>query len=654
MARILAALALAMAATAAKAQFNVERLIVSGQIALHYEDYALSIQYFNRAIALKPHLYQPWLSRGAAKFHLDDFIGAEADATEAIRLNPYIDNTYDLRAISKIRQGKHAEAIADYTAAIRLNPDSRGYRFNKAVCLMKTGDYRAAHREIDTIAAKWADYAYAYSLDAEVYLQEKDTANAARRLDKSLQTDPQNADAWTARAYISLARKEWRQADTLLGKAIHLRPANVANYVNRALARYSCNNLRGAMDDYDTALSLDPGNFLAHYNRGQLRMQLGDDNRAIEDFDYVIRMEPGNPLAIFNRAILLDRTGNLRAAIADYSEVIRQFPNFWTGLARRASCYRRLGMAAKAEMDEFRILKAQLDKRAGMHTAWSKGKREQVRKRSEIDMDKYDQLAVADENSVEHEYESEFRGRIQDRAAHEGNMPMFSLSPQPYSNGLKSYQAYDADLDKFNAANEGPPLYVNCNRGKLPEEASAAIFAAIDSLSSEISRDGVKPQPATLLKRAAAYCSVQDHPSALSDLGAALAAAPGLSLLYWQRGVARAMQAGYDKAEGRDVKIELAMAEEDLRKALELNPDNAYLHYNLGNTAAERGDTEKAVEEYGKALAIDPNLAEAYYNRGIAHMRKGEKEKAARDLGRAGELGLYQAYSLIKKVREKD
>ena len=91
-----------------------------------------------------------------------------------------------------------------------------------------------------------------------------------------------------------------------------------------------------------------------------MRVQLGDDNRAILDFDFVIKMEPKNFMAIFNRALLHDKTGNLKAAIRDYSTVIDQFPNFWTGLSYRASCYRRLGMTAKAEMDEFRIFKAQV------------------------------------------------------------------------------------------------------------------------------------------------------------------------------------------------------------------------------------------------------------------------------------------------------
>ena len=66
-----------------RAQYNIDRLLTSGQMALHYEDYVLSIQYFNQIISLKPHLYLPWHLRGVAKYYLDDYVGAESDATEA-------------------------------------------------------------------------------------------------------------------------------------------------------------------------------------------------------------------------------------------------------------------------------------------------------------------------------------------------------------------------------------------------------------------------------------------------------------------------------------------------------------------------------------------------------------------------------------------
>ena len=125
------------------------------------------------------------------------------------------------------------------------------------------------------LSKRWSKFANAYSLNAEIYLQEKDTVKAAKWLDKSLELDPYDGDALTTRAYISLSRKQWKDADKFLSKAIHLKPKTVNNYVNRALARVNYNNLRGAMSDYDTALDLDPSNFLSHYNRGLLRMQLG-------------------------------------------------------------------------------------------------------------------------------------------------------------------------------------------------------------------------------------------------------------------------------------------------------------------------------------------------------------------------------------------
>ena len=91
-----------------RAQYNTNRLIISGQSALYYEDYVLSIQYFNQALAAKPYLYEPWFYRGLAKFYLDDYTGSEADVTKAIELNPYVFNMFELRGLCRIRQKHYA------------------------------------------------------------------------------------------------------------------------------------------------------------------------------------------------------------------------------------------------------------------------------------------------------------------------------------------------------------------------------------------------------------------------------------------------------------------------------------------------------------------------------------------------------------------
>ena len=65
------------------------------------------------------------------------------------------------------------------------------------------------------------------------------------------------------------------------------------------------------------------------------------------------------------------------------------------------------------------------------------------------------------------------------------------------------------------------------------------------------------------------------------------------------------------------------------------------------------GSIRKAVDDYDKAISLDPKLAEAYYNRGIANINLGKKDTGISDLSKAGELGLYNAYSAIKKYSKK-
>lgn len=627
-------------------------MLTSGEIALHYEDYVLSIQYFNQIISLRPQLYKPWQLRGVAKFYLEDFAGAEDDASVAIKLNPYIDAIYDLRAIARIRQEKYKEAADDYTAAIKINPVQQNYWYNRAICEYSMKRYDVALQQIDTINQKWARFANAYSLKAEIYLQKKDTVEAAHWLDKSLEIDPYDGNTWMTRASVHLSRKEWHLADSCLSKAIHLRPKHVQSYINRALARLNTNNLRGAMSDYDTALDLDPNNFLGHYNRGLLRMQLGADNDAITDFDYVIEMEPENVMAIFNRALLRDRTGDLRGAIRDYSKVIDQFPNFWIGLDYRAKCYRRLGLNAQAEKDEFRIFKAQNNKHLGVQPRWSANKVKEMRKRGEIDPDKYSSIVVEDTPEM-HEYQSQYRGRIQNRSVTMDYRPLFLLSLYPYSNGMKSYQAFDRDVEKFNAQKPiRQNLYVACGNLGLGSDAAISAFALVDSLTADITaNEDPKSVSRILLQRSVAYTVLQNYPDAIADLDMVISSDTTQMLAYWQRAVCQTLMNNFNISQGIDARLKTAKALDDFDKAIVLAPENAYLYYDRASLYVGMGDIANAIEDYSRAIRIEPHMAEAYYNRGLLYYSQGDRTSATKDLSKAGELGLYDAYSVMKRMK---
>ena len=427
-------------------------------------------------------------------------------------------------------------------------------------------------------------------------------------------------------------------------------PKHAGNYINRALARYHQNNLRGAMTDYDTALDLEPNNFLGHYNRGLLRAQVGDDNRGIEDFDFVLNLEPDNLMALFNRGLLRDKTGDVRGAIRDYSAVISQYPNFWTGLQYRAACYRRLGMNRQAEQDEFRILKAQMDKRYGNPPKTTK---RQTRKRSDDDLEKYNQLVVADEQEVETEYQSDYRGRVQNRKVEIAYCPMYELALEKPRNEVTNDVAFDRELDVFNRQTQSYPVYISCQQATLNEAKSNTYFAYIDSLTTLIDRTREMRQVSNyLLLRAVAYGAIQNFDSAIDDLSSYLQLDSTSALAYWQRAVSQSKLNEFQASQGLNIDMKRANVLGDLTEAIKRNGQNAYLYYNRGNLHVQRKDYSRAIDDYSRAISLDERLAEAWYNRGLARIDAKHTAEGIADLSKAGELGLYTAYSIIKRYRD--
>ena len=86
-----------------------------------------------------------------------------------------------------------------------------------------------------------------------------------------------------------------------------------------------------------------------------------------------------------------------------------------------------------------------------------------------------------------------------------------------------------------------------------------------------------------------------------------------------------------------------------LMKLAEKNSSNAFIWYNLGNVHLQMQEFHKAIDNYSEAIKLESNLAEAYYNRGLTLLFLGEKELAINDLSKAGELGIKEAYAVIKR-----
>lgn len=254
---------------------------------------------------------------------------------------------------------------------------------------------------------------------------------------------------------------------------------------------------------------------------------------------------------------------------------------------------------------------------------------------------------------MEHEYQSEYRGRVQNRRVTLDYLPMYALSYELEQNQVKQYVAFDKMVDAFNAQ-EGKQyqLHIVNSNPALDEQDTKKYFALIDSLTNQIDRRRNMERIAPLLfRRAVAYSVIQNFDAAIDDLSTYLQVDSTSALGYWQRAVCQSKLNEFHSAQGTDVRMKTANVLSDLTEAIRYG-ENAYLYYNRGNVYVQRNDYQHAIEDYTRAIALDGNLAEAYYNRGLARIANKQQTEGISDLSKAGELGLYTAYSIIKRYRK--
>ncbi|MDD4430371.1 MAG: tetratricopeptide repeat protein, partial [Bacteroidales bacterium] len=163
---LLAALLLLMAlftpGPVAKAQINTDRMMTIGRNALYFDDYILSIQYFNQVIRSKPYMAEPYLYRAVAKLSLEDYLSAEEDCSAALERNPFVVRAYYFRSYARMHQKKYEAAIEDCVQGLEFNPEHKGLMLNKGISRMYAGQHPEARKDLDELVRKDPNFLYAY------------------------------------------------------------------------------------------------------------------------------------------------------------------------------------------------------------------------------------------------------------------------------------------------------------------------------------------------------------------------------------------------------------------------------------------------------------------------------------------------------------
>ena len=652
-----------------RAQINTDRMMSVGRTALYFEDYVLSIQYFNQVINAKPYLAEPYFYRAVAKLSLEDYRGAEQDCNNALDRNPFVVNSYQVRGLARVYQAKYEDAMSDFRAGLRLEPDNVSLRHNLILCLIRSDRKDEAIKTVDTLLASSPKYAPAMAMRSDLLWEQGDSAGALEWVNKALDVNRYDAEMLHHRGVMLARMERYEEAEQDMDRAIYLDPTASGAYITRAMVRYFRDNLNGALSDYDMSIMIDPASVTGHYNRGNLRAQIGDDNRAIEDFDIVIDAEPDNMLAIFYRGMLRENTGDYRGAEQDMTRVLEEYPQFIQGYQIRSEVREKLGNLRGAEQDAMVVLREQNRRfnNAMGYTDDDKDDESKTRDKSDRNVRNYRKIIVDEDLENSTGFSSQYRGKVQNR-----NVDVQYLEPyrltffRDHSQNVSKVHVSKV-VDELSASGCFMQEIVLENHDvQLEERQIDRLFADIGLRTQNLS-DNPGNADCLLLARAIDFALLQDFTNAEQDLDNAVSVNPENWAVWFCRAQVRARSIQVRKAEQE---IELKQSSSgirefaadpgyqnvirDLTQSIELEPSFAFAYYNRGTFYTMTNDLHAAIVDLDKAIELDETLAEAWYNRGLVLVLLNRMDEAFSDLSRAGELGIYSAYNIIKRFSKSE
>lgn len=647
------------------AQYDKDMFMMRGRQALSDGKYALAIENFNVLSQLDTADYWTFFFRGIAKYNLGDLRGAKTDFDRSVRLNPVFTNGYHYRGITESRFGNYDEALNDLQKAIDLRPGYEGLYFSRGVTYFLAQQFDKAIKDFDRYIRREPKDPSAYLNRGASYLFLGDTLKAVNDYNKAIKLDRFDPEGYVRRGRLYASQGEHDLAIEDMNKAIELDTTNTFAYFNRALMYYEQEKYQQAMTDLNRVLVDEPGNALTLYNRGLISAQLGAYEDALDDMDRVLNINPENVLAYFNRASIFIEMGQYQNALEDYDRAIELYPDFAKAYMNRSYVNNLMGRYKASKSDYDTAQKKVAEYRA--KNVSDAGSFADTTK-------KYSSLLSLDAEFAKKDFNDEL------------------LQHRDIDIRLRSFYKFVLTGEKDNTSYALNRRYEN----PLVTRFENSVPVGLDVMNDEVALTAAQlaqveaagwSEPVTpekLFLRALYDSNGKQFNSAMNYYTQAIEKAEdeaaGYDALYsafyhMNRGVLRAEMiefissiennvqvlamddSGNTRARVRDQVVrqyDYTDAIEDMKRVAELVPNLPYAYFNLGNLYCLSSEHINSIENYTKAISLYPYMGDAYFNRGLVLIYLKDKEKGCIDLSRAGELGVQDAYGVIKKYCEDE
>lgn len=636
-------------------QLNHKHFILMGRIDLSEENYSDAMYNFNKAIIAKPNDFEGYFLRGITKYSLNDYIGAIEDFTKTLEIHPLYVRAYHYRGIANDRLGNYANAKKDYTKAISLDPFDAELHIAMGSTKLHLNEFENAIANFDTAIIINPNNANAYINRgiAKRYLERLD--DAIEDLNKAVYYDLFNIEALVRRGIIQMEREQYQDALFDFNNALKLDNDNPIIFFNRGTVYLNIGDTISALRDYERVNNLDERNALTYFNRAIIYAQLEESDIALALFNKVVEINPKNIYGYFNRGILHYQMNELDNAENDFSKVIELFPDYVDAWVNRSIVRYEKGDTKGADADRFK----------------SKEIMELISDNKNVDS-----LYNRYSNSIAYDkiiaFESDFTNG--DKG---GKLAQFS------SIDIKPFDNFIIGIDEFNSKDKNKKdkrHFVDATLSQINENKQLNGLRLVymhkdifrenyqsllnDSIIETIEDENLKIFLSALLNyEIHNYQQAENFFYHLIDNNIYNTYA-AINIASIQKDKAELILANQNYNDlvsintkkttekrkiNNPIKPDYHQSLKTLTELTNIYKTNPFIWYNLGNVHLQMQEFHKAIDDYSLAIKYEKNLAEAYYNRGLTLLFLGEKELANSDLSKAGELGIKEAYAVIKR-----
>lgn len=237
-------------------------------------DYERAIVEYKKALELNPELYKAGYNLALLYYQkMNLYEDALREIDELLKVNPHYQKAKELKeevimeyvgfclnsGLSYLEEKNFLKAEEEFKKALSIKPDFVMAKYNLAILYLKKGEKGLAKEKLKEIIQKNSEFPFSYRLLGSIYFDEGNFSEAKNYYQEVIKLMPNDTQAYNDLAQVYTKLGEYDKAIDLFQKALFLQPDNLTILYGLASTYRDKGDYKNAISYYKKLQNLNPG-----------------------------------------------------------------------------------------------------------------------------------------------------------------------------------------------------------------------------------------------------------------------------------------------------------------------------------------------------------------------------------------------------------